>query len=46
MEDFESGKTTERLQKEFLNIGIETEGLVVEIEKIEEVEKKARAIVR
>ncbi|XP_028403132.1 interferon-induced very large GTPase 1-like [Dendronephthya gigantea] len=46
LEDFRTGKTKERLKKEFSNIGIETEGLVVEIENIEEVEERAKAIRR
>ena len=46
LEDFKTGRMKERLRKEFLNIGIETEGLVVEIENIKEVEEKAAAIKR
>lgn len=46
LEDFKSGKTKERLEKEFLNIGIKTEGLVVEIENIEQIKERAAAISR
>ena len=46
LEDFKSGTMKERLRKEFLNIGIETEGLVVEIRNIKEVEERAAAIVK
>ena len=40
LEDFESGRMKERLEKEFLEIGIEVEGLRVEIDNIEEVMKR------
>ncbi|XP_028403177.1 uncharacterized protein LOC114525917 [Dendronephthya gigantea] len=45
LNDFKSGRIKERLEKEFLDIGIETEELVVEIRNIEEVEERAAAIV-
>jgi hypothetical protein len=44
LEDYESGGIKERLQKEFSQIGIEVEGLKVEIENMEEVEKTRAAI--
>ncbi|XP_028412210.1 uncharacterized protein LOC114535035 [Dendronephthya gigantea] len=44
LEDFKSGGMKERLRREFFNIGIETEGLTVEIENIEEVEERAADI--
>ena len=40
LEDFESGRMKERLQKEFSEIGIEVEGLRVEIDNIQEVKKR------
>ena len=40
LEDFESGKMKERLEKEFSEIGIEVEGLRVEIDNIQEVKKR------
>ena len=40
LEDFKSGRMKERLEKEFLEIGIELEGLRVEIDNIGEVEKR------
>ena len=43
-EEYKSGKIKQRLEKEFSDIGIETEGLVVYIENIKEVEEKAAAI--
>jgi hypothetical protein len=43
-EDYESGRIKERLQKEFSDVGIEVEGLKVEIENMEEVEKTKAAI--
>ena len=43
-DDFKSGKTKERLEMEFLTIGIKTEGLEVKIENIGEVEEKVFAI--
>ena len=42
--DYESGRITKRLQKEFLEVGIEVEGLKVEIENMEEVENTRAAI--
>ena len=44
LEDFKSGRMKERLKMEFFNITIETEGLTVEIENIEEVEERAADI--
>ena len=44
LEDFNSGRMKERLQEKFFDIGIETFGLVVEIENIAEVTEKAAAI--
>ena len=40
LEDFECGTMKERLEKEFLEIGIEVKGLKVEIDNIEEVKKR------
>ena len=40
LEDFECGTMKERLEKEFLEIGIKVEGLKVEIDNIEEVKKR------
>ena len=40
LEDFESGRMKERLEKEFSKIGIEVEGLKVEIDNIEEIMKR------
>ena len=37
LEDFESGRMKERLEKEFSKIGIEVEGLKIEIDNIEKV---------
>ena len=42
--DYESGRIKERLQKEFSEVGIEVEGMTVEIENMEEVEKTRAAI--
>ncbi|CAB4018448.1 Hypothetical predicted protein, partial [Paramuricea clavata] len=42
--DYESGRIEERLEKEFSQIGIETEGLKVSIENMEEVNKIRTAI--
>jgi hypothetical protein len=42
--DYESGRIKERLQEEFSQIGIKTEGLKVEIENMEEVNKIKAAI--
>ena len=40
LEDFESGRMKERLEKEFSKIGIEVGGLKVEIDNIEEIMKR------
>ena len=40
LKDFESGTMKDRLEKEFLEIGIKLEGLKVEIDNIEEVKKR------
>ena len=40
LEDFECGTMKERLEKEFLKIGIKVEGLKVQIDNIEEVKKR------
>ena len=40
LKDIESGRMKERLEKEFLEIGIEVEGLKIEIENIEEVKNR------
>ena len=40
LKDFECGTMKERLEKEFLEIGIKLEGLKVEIDNIEEVKKR------
>ena len=40
LEDFECGRMKKRLEKEFLEIGIQLEGLKVEIDNIEEVRKR------
>jgi hypothetical protein len=42
--DYESGRIKERLQQEFSQIGIKTEGLKVEIENMEEVTEVEAAI--
>ena len=42
--DYESGKIKERLHKEFSEVGIEVEGMTVEIENMEEVEETRAAI--
>ena len=42
--DYESGKMKERLQEEFSHAGIKVEGLKVEIENMEEVNKTKEAI--
>ena len=42
--DYESGGIKERLQQEFLLVGIKTEGLKVEITNMEEVNKRKNAI--
>ena len=46
LEDFESGRMKQRLKMEFFNIGIETEGLTVEIQNIEEVKERVADIER
>ena len=43
-EDYESGRMKERLQEEFSQAGIKVEGLKVEIENMEEVNKTKEAI--
>ena len=43
-EDYKSGRMKNRLNREFLDIGIETEGMVLDIENIEELEVEAAAI--
>ena len=40
LEDFQSGRMKERLEKEFSEIGIEVEGLKIEIDNIEEIKKR------
>ena len=40
LDDFESGRIKESLEKEFSEIGIEVEGLKVEIDNVEEVKKR------
>ena len=42
--DYESGRIKERLQKEFRDIGIKTEGLEMKIKNVEEVNKTKEAI--
>ena len=44
LEDFESGRMRDRLQKEFLEIGIEVKGMKIEIINIEEVNERKEAI--
>ena len=44
LEEYQSGKIKKRLEEKFSDIGIKTEGLVVDIENIKEVEEKAAAI--
>ena len=44
LEDFESGRMRDRLQKEFLEIGIEVKGMKIEIINIEEVNETKEAI--
>ena len=44
LEDFESERMRERLSEEFSHVGIETEGLTVEIKNIEEVEERVLGI--
>ena len=45
LDDFESGRLKERLLKEFLQIGVEIEGLQIEIKNVEEV-NKTKALVK
>ena len=42
LEDFKNGRMKDCLEKEFWKIGVEVEGLKVEIDNIEEVEKRKR----
>ena len=44
LEEYEAGKIKKRLKEKLLDIGITTEGLVVDIENIEEVKDKAAAM--
>jgi hypothetical protein len=44
LENYESVRIKERLQKEFSEVGIEVEGMTVEIENMKEVEKTRAAI--
>ena len=44
LEDYESGTTKQRLQKELSQVGFEVEGLKIEIENMEEVNKIKAAI--
>ena len=44
LSDYESGRMKERLQEEFSHVGIKVEGLKVEIENMEEVNKTKDAI--
>ena len=44
LEDYESGKIKQRLQKELSQVGFEVEGLTIEIENMEEVNKIKAAI--
>ena len=44
IEDYESGKIEERLQKELLDIGIQTKGLKVKIENWEEIKEKKTTV--
>ena len=44
LEDYESGRITQRLEEEFLKAGIKNKGLKVEIDNMEEVQKRKRAI--
>ena len=45
LEDYENGGISERLQKEFSRIGIQVDGLEIEIENMAEVEKR-KAIIK
>ena len=44
LDDHKSGRIEQRLEEEFLKIGIETNGLEVEIENMKEVEERKEAI--
>ncbi|XP_028397079.1 uncharacterized protein LOC114520930 [Dendronephthya gigantea] len=44
LDDFESGRLKERLLEEFSSIGVEIEGLEIEIKNVEEVNKAKEAI--
>jgi hypothetical protein len=44
LEEIESGRMKQRLRKEFLDIGVETEDLIMKIENIQEVNKRKEAI--
>ena len=44
LDDFISGRLKERLQEEFLRIGVETQGMEIEIKNVEEVNKISDAI--
>ena len=44
LEDYESGKIKQRLEKEFLEVGIKTKGLKIKIENMKEVEERKSAI--
>ena len=44
LEDYESGKIKQRLEKEFLTVGIKTTKLVIEIKNMKEVEERKAAI--
>ena len=46
LEDYESGRMKERLQKEFSQVGFKVEGLKVKIENMEEVNKTKETIVK
>ena len=44
LEDYESGKIKQRVEKEFLNVGIKTTELVVEMKNMKEVKERKAAI--
>ena len=44
LEDYESGKIKQCLEKEFLKAGIKTKGLKIKIENMKEVEERRSAI--
>ncbi len=46
LEDYESGKIKQRLQKELSRVGIKVEGLKIEIENMEEVDKTKGDIIQ